>query len=388
MDRHGRPYPTDAKDVSSQSAIDTKLGFKNRFRISRRHLTKEIRPQEIGLLIAILLLAAFFGWRSPLFLSMKNIGNIAEQITFLAILAIGMTFVIVSGQFDLSIGSIYGLSAIIFGSLLQAGYALSLSLIIALISGSLLGFANGLLTVLLSVPTIIITLGTLSVYRGIAWWMSDGFPVSNFKQSSAFFEFGQRHLIPWPKGLDWIPDLVLVPVVVGILGHLLLSQTAFGHRLYAIGSNRQAASLAGVQVQRVQVWALVLMGGLAALSGVLSVAQSGAADPNSGVGFELDVIAGVIIGGAAIQGGRGTIGASILGVLLIGEVRNGLIIIGVNLYGQIIVSGILVILAVAVDKYITRRTRESRGLREEARRSLRMLRERLRSQTTKTGGTK
>jgi ribose transport system permease protein len=377
-----------SKTISSR-VLETQRGLINRSRVGLRKLISQIRPQELGLLIAIVLLAAFFGWQSPLFLSLKNVGNIAEQITFLAILAVGMTFVVVSGQFDLSIGSMYGLCTIIFALLLQARCPLPLSLILTLFAGALLGLANGLLTILLSVPAIIITLGTLSVYRGVAWWVSDGFPVSNFKQSSAFFEFGQRHLIPWPKGLDWIPDLVLVPLVVGILGHLLLSGTAFGHRLYAIGSNRQAASLAGVQVGRVQVLALVLMGGLAALAATLSVAQSGAGIPNAGVGFELDVIAGVIIGGAAIQGGRGTIGASILGVLLIGEVRNGLIIIGVNLYGQTIVSGILVILAVAVDKYITRRTREGRGLREEARRVLKMLSGQLPiRRTSKPGGTK
>jgi ribose/xylose/arabinose/galactoside ABC-type transport system permease subunit len=221
----------------------------------------------------------------------------------------------------------------------------------------------------------------------VAWWLSDGFPVSNFEHSSAFFKFGQRQLIPWPQGLDWIPDLVLVPLVIGSVGHLLLSRTAFGHHVYAIGSNRKAASLAGVQVGRVQALTLVLMGASAALAGVLGVAQSAAADPNGGVGFELDVIAGVIIGGAAIKGGRGTIGASILGVLLIGEVRNGLIIIGVNLYGQIIVSGVLVILAVAVDRYITRRTREGRGLREDARRALKLLNERLTTHA-KPGGAK
>jgi ribose transport system permease protein len=343
-------------------------------RSALRYLTRGLRQQETGLLLAILLLGVLFSWQSPLFISLPNIGNIAEQITFLAILAVGMSLVIISGQFDLSIGSTYGLTAIIFASALQAGYDLWISIILAVGAGCLLGLANGVLTIGLGVPAIIITLGTLSIYRGAAWWLSDGFPVSNFDQSSAFFEFGQRRLIPWPDWLDWIPDMVLVPIVVGVLGHLVLSRTLFGHRLYAVGSNPRAASVAGVRVGRIQLSALVLMGVAAAVAGVLSVAQSGAADPNGGVGFELDVIAGVIIGGAAIQGGRGTIGASILGVLLIGEVRNGLIISGVNLYGQIIVSGVLVIAAVAVDRYITRRAREGRGLMEEALRLMRTLR--------------
>jgi ribose/xylose/arabinose/galactoside ABC-type transport system permease subunit len=187
-------------------------------------------------------------------------------------------------------------------------------------------------------------------------------PVPNFEQSSAFFRVRLKasNSLAQRSGLD--------PRSGSCAARSRsprLSRTAFRHRLQAIGNNRQAASLAGVQVGRVQVLALILMGVLAALAAALSVAQSGAGIPNSGVGFELDVIAGVINGEAAIQGGRGTIGASILRVLLIGEIRNGLIIIGVNLYAQTILSGILVIFAVAVDKYITRRARDGRGLREE-----------------------
>jgi ribose/xylose/arabinose/galactoside ABC-type transport system permease subunit len=358
---------TDASPVSSHNDLESDLTSAERARFDKQQWFTYLRPQELGLIIAIFILAVFFSLQSPLFISFRNVGNILEQSTFLATLAVGMTMVIISGQFDLSIGSMYGFSAIIFATLLQDHVPLWISFVLSLTAGALLGLANGLLTIVLTVPAIIITLGTLSIYRGAAWWLSDGFPVSNFDQSSAFFAFGQRHFIPWPIGLHWVPDLVLVPVVVGTVGHLLLSRTALGHRLYGVGSNRKAASLAGVRVGRIQVTALVLMGFLSALAGMLGVAQSGAADPNGGVGFELDVIAGVIIGGAAIQGGRGTIGASILGILLIGEVRNGLIIIGVNLYGQIIVSGILVILAVAVDKFITRRAREGRKLKIVAR---------------------
>jgi ribose/xylose/arabinose/galactoside ABC-type transport system permease subunit len=376
-----------ANSAASEHALKPQRGRLERVRAGLMGLAARLRPQEVGLLLAIVILACFFGWRSPLFLSLRNIGNILEQSTFLSILAIGTTFVVISGQFDLSIGSMYGLSAIIFALLLQSGTDLPLAVATAIVVGALFGLLNGVLTVILSVPAIIITLGTVSVYRGIAWWLSNGFPVSNFTQDAAFFKFGQRHLIPWPPGLQWMPDLVLVPLVFGILGHLLLSRTAFGHHLYAIGSNSRAASVAGVQVGRTQVIALVISGISAALSGLMGVAQSGAADPNGGVGFELDVIAGVIIGGAAIQGGRGNVAASILGVLLIGEVRNGLIIMGVNLYGQVIVSGILIILAVAVDRYISRRARGGRGLLQDARRMVRVVRGQLR-QTVKQGDTR
>lgn len=320
---------------------------------------------EVGLVVAIVLLGAYFTSRNGVFISLENLGNIAEQSTFLGLLAVGMTFVIVSGQFDLSVGSIFGLSAIVFAVALEAGWNVWPAAVAGIAAGAGMGLTNGLLSVLLRVPLIIITLGTLSIYRGASYWISDGFPVSDLRQSSALFEFGQRRLIPWPAALDWIPDLVLALAVVALLGHLLLGRTAFGQRACALGSNRRAAQLAGVHVYRVQVGAVTLLGLTAGIAGVLGVAQAGSADPNGGVGYELDAIAAVIIGGAALTGGRARVPASLLAILLIGEVRNGLVISGVSLYGQIVVSGVLVLVAVAVDRLITGRGERQASFRAE-----------------------
>jgi ribose transport system permease protein len=326
--------------------------------------------QEVGLVVAIVLIGAYFTSRNGVFLSLENIGNVAEQCTFLGLLAVAMTFVVVSGQFDLSVGSMFGLAAIVFAVALEAGWNVWLAALAGVAAGAGMGLANGLLSVLLRVPVIIVTLGTLSIYRGTAYWISDGFPISNFSQSSAIFRFGRRALVPWPSGLNWIPDLVLALVVVAVVGHLLLTRTVFGQHVYALGSNRRAAQLGGVRVNRVQVGVLALLGVTAGLAGVLGVAQAGSADPNSGVGYELDVIAAVIIGGAAITGGRGRVPASLLGILLIGEVRNGLVISGVSLYGQVIVSGVLVVAAVAVDRVITGRGERQGSLRQEVARGM------------------
>jgi ribose transport system permease protein len=328
------------------------------------------RQQELGLVTAVVLLGIYFASRNHAFLSLENLGNVAEQSTFLGLLAVGMTFVVVSGQFDLSVGSMFGLSAIVFAVALQAGWNVWLAALAGIVSGAGMGLTNGLLSVLLRVPVIIVTLGALSIYRGAAYWITDGFPVSKFGQSSALFRFGQRRLVPWPAGLDWIPDLVLALAGMAVLGHLLLSRTAFGQHVHALGSNRRAAQLAGVHVNRVQVGVLTFLGLTAGVAGVLGVAQAGSADPNSGVGYELDVIAAVIIGGAAITGGRGRVLASLLGILLIGEVRNGLVISGVSLYGQVIVSGVLVVVAVAVDRLITGRGERQASLRTELARSV------------------
>jgi ribose transport system permease protein len=334
--------------------------------------------QEVGLVVAIVLLGVYFTSRNSVFVSLENLGNIAEQSTLLGLLAVGMTFVVVSGQFDLSVGSTFGLSAIVFGVALEAGWNVWLAAFAGIASGAGMGLTNGLLSVLLRVPVIIITLGTLSIYRGTSYWISDGFPVSNFSQSSGLFKFGQGELVPWPSGLNWIPDLVLALAGVALLGHLLLSRTALGQHAYALGSNRRAAQLAGVRVNRVQAAVLTFLGLTAGIAGVLGVAQAGSADPNGGAGYELDVIAAVIIGGAALTGGRGRVPASLLGVLLISEVRNGLVISGVSLYGQIIVSGVLVVAAVAVDRLITGRGERQTSLGQELAHGVRPLTRRLR----------
>jgi ribose transport system permease protein len=330
--------------------------------------------QEVGLVSAIVLLGVYFTSRSGLFISFDNIGNIAEQSTFIGLIAVGMTFVVVAGQFDLSVGSMFGLSGILFAEALATGWNVWVAAAVGIASGAAMGLTNGLLSVLFRVPVFIVTLGTLSIYRGTAYWVSSGFPVSDFPQSSALFRFGQRELIPWPASLDWIPDLVVALAAVALLGHLVLSRTGFGQHVYALGSNRRAAQLAGVRVNRVQIGALTLLGVTAGLSGVLGVAQAGSADPNGGVGYELDVIAGVIIGGAALTGGRGRVPASLLGILLIGEVRNGLVINDVSLYGQMVVSGALVVVAVAVDRLITGRGERQARFRDEAAYRLRRLR--------------
>jgi ribose transport system permease protein len=321
--------------------------------------------QEAGLVIAIVVLGVYFASRNGVFVSFDNIGNIAEQSTFIGILAVGMTFVVVSGHFDLSVGSMFGLSGIVFAVALEAGWNVWLAAFGGILSGAGMGLTNGLMSVLLRVPVIIITLGTLSIYRGTSYWISNGFPISDFRQSSALFAFGQHRLVPWGSALDWIPDLVLALAGVAALGHLLLSRTGFGQHVYALGSNRRAAQLAGIHINRVQMGVLTLLGLTAGIAGVLGVTQAGSADPNAGVGYELDVIAAVIIGGAALTGGRGRVPASLLGILLIGEVRNGLVISGVSLYGQVIVSGVLVVAAVAVDRLITGRGERQSTLREE-----------------------
>ena len=297
---------------------------------------------------AVVATALIFSLVDPRFASIRNVANIASQISFLAVLAVSMTCVIISGEIDLSIGSMVGLSGVIFGLIAKSGVDIWFAAPATLAIGALLGALNGVLSVLLKVPTIIITLGMLNAYRGAAYYLSNGYPISEFINDPVFLATGQGRL--W--GI--VPYNAILLVVFATVSAIVLRRTVFGHRLYAMGSNLRAARLAGIDTDRIKVTVLAFNGFAAAIAALLTTAQTSTADPNVGIGYELDAIAAVIIGGAPLSGGAGSILGSLLGMLLIGMIRNGLVIIGVSIYLLIVVSGLIVIAAVAVNLLVDR----------------------------------
>ncbi len=307
--------------------------------------------RESGMVVAVLATAVLFGIVDPRFVSLRNLANISSQISFLAVLAVSMTYVIISGEIDLSIGSIVGLCGVIFGQLAQGGVAVSLAILLTLLAGGAMGALNGFLSILLRVPTIIVTLGMLNAYRGAAYFFSNGYPISGFARHSLFFAIGQDRL----GGV--VPYNAIILVVFAVASAIVLRGTVFGHRLYAMGSNLRAARLAGIDTDRIKLQVLAFNGLAAAIAALLTTSQTGTADPNVGIGYELDAIAAVIIGGAQLSGGSGTVLGSVLGMLLIGMIRNGLVIVGVSIYLLIVVSGLIVIAAVAVNLLVDRRRR-------------------------------
>ncbi len=309
---------------------------------------------ELGMVVVVIITALIFTALDPRFISVRNVANIASQISFLAVLAVSMTYVIISGEIDLSIGSMVGLCGVIFGLTAATGVDVSLAMVVTLIAGIGLGAVNGLLSVVLRVPSIIITLGTLSAYRGAAYYLSDGYPISGFARDTWFLAIGQQRLF------GVVPYNAVILVVFAVIAAVVLRRTVFGHRLYAMGSNLRAAKLAGINTDLIKVQVLGFSGLSAALAALLTASQTGVADPNVGSGYELDAIAAVIIGGAQLTGGVGTILGSVLGMLLIGMIRNGLVIIGVSIYLLIVVSGLIVIAAVAVNHFVNRRGQDGR----------------------------
>jgi ribose transport system permease protein len=276
----------------------------------------------------------------------------------LGIMAVGMTFVLIAGEVDLSVGSTYAFSGLATGMLIIAGWTLLPAIGVGLLTGVAIGLINGVLSTYGRLPSLIATLGMLSIVRGAALILTNGQPVTVNARNGALpevlqtFSFiGQGYLF------TIIPMQLVFFVIVAVLAWIVLSFSNFGFRVYAVGGSAKAARVSGISVNKVKISAFILMGVLAALAGILGLAflpssQAG----RTGLGLELDVIAATIVGGASLSGGEGTILGTILGVLIIGVMRNGLVLLGVSPFVQELMIGLVIIIAVGIDKWSTRRT--------------------------------
>jgi ribose transport system permease protein len=308
--------------------------------------------REAGVLVALVVMVVALTLMSDRFLSTQNLLNVGRQVSLLGIMAVGMTFVIVSGEIDLSVGSTYAFGGLACGLAILAGTPLALAVIAGVLCGTAIGVLNGLLSTYGRLPSLIATLGTLSMVRGLALIVTDGRPVTVNErngadpQTLAAFEFmGQGEVAG-------IPMQLLCFAVVALVGWLLLTRTGFGFRVTAVGGSPKAARVSGISVAGTKIWAMTLMGSLAAFAGILSLAflPSGQAG-RTGLGLELDVIAATIVGGTSLAGGEGTIIGTILGVLIIGVLRNGLVLTGVSPFAQEFLIGLVIVVAVAIDRW-------------------------------------
>ncbi len=324
-----------------------------------RSMRRFLSARETGVFIALLLMGLFLSFSTPAFLSVRNLLNVGRQVSLLGIMAIGMTFVLISREVDLSVGSVYALAGLITGILILKQVNLWLAILAGLAIGAFVGGLNGWLSTHGRLPSFITTLGMMSVARGVALLITNGQPVTVNKAFGAdpqtlelFYYLGQRRVF------DLIPMQLIFFVIVAGLGWALLARTVFGFQVYAVGGSDRAARVSGLKVFKIKISAFSIMGFLSALAGILSLAfmPSGQAG-RMGIGMELDVIAATIIGGASLGGGEGTIPGTILGVLIIGVLRNGLVLVGISAFWQKTVIGAVIILAVGIDKW----TRSRRG---------------------------
>jgi ribose transport system permease protein len=306
---------------------------------------------EAGILIAAV--AIFAGWSifAPQFLTTDNLLSIGQQISFIGIVATGMTFLLIVGELDLSVGSMYGFLAIVFAWLVvEHGVNLLIAIAATLALGVVIGFVNGFFTTQFRIPSFIVTLGMLGVLRGAALVLSAGLPIGTvtdetFNTVSAGLFFGNTV----PAQVFWLAGVM---VVAGIV----LAHTRFGYQVYATGGNRTAAAHAGIKTRRTKLLCFMLTGGLVGLIGVLAVGWLGNANPLTGQGFELQVIAAVVIGGTSLFGGAGSIFGTFLGAAIIGMITNGLILVGVDQYYQQLVTGAIIVAAALLNVTVRRAT--------------------------------
>jgi ribose/xylose/arabinose/galactoside ABC-type transport system permease subunit len=305
--------------------------------------------RDFGVLVAALLIAAFFSAINPVFLTPYNLFNILRQTAELGIIAMAMTVLIVSGEFDLSVGAIYAVAGVVAGLLAtRLGVDIWLAAATGMAAALLLGYLNGLLIATTRINSFIATLSTMMVFRGIAMVLSQGQPIS-FQLSFFMDLFGRAEL----GGL--LPVPVLWFAAWGVFAYVLLHRTAFGVKVFATGDNREAAELAGIKTMRVKRAAFLLSALASGLAALISLSFLRTVTPTQGTGLELEAIAAAVIGGTAMSGGVGSIVGTFLGTFIMAEVRTGLVILGTDAYVQEAFVGLVIALAVIVNVRLSAR---------------------------------
>jgi ribose transport system permease protein len=292
--------------------------------------------RQFGTLFGLLALCIVLWILTPHFLTVSNLLNIAEQTAIIAIIAAGMTFVIITAGIDLSVGSVLAFSGVVMASLLHAGAPLPMALVAGIIIGFLCGAFNGLLITLGRLPPFIATLGMMSVARGAALLFTEGRPISGFSDAFRYLATGKLLRIPMP---------VVIMLAVYLVAYFVLTKTKLGRYTYAIGGNEEATVLSGVNVKLYKTLIYGICGGLSGLAAILLTARLNSAQPIAGMMYELDAIAATVIGGTSLMGGEGNVFGTMIGALIIGVLRNGLNLLSISSFTQQIVIGLVIIVA-------------------------------------------
>jgi ribose/xylose/arabinose/galactoside ABC-type transport system permease subunit len=306
---------------------------------------------EFGIGLALIVELCIFSILSPYFLTADNLLNVSLQVSITAIIAAGMTFVILTGGIDLSVGSLVALAGIVATSLLKLDVPVAIGLFVALCGGLAVGAISGsfagVCITRFNVTPFIVTLALMTVWRGTAFVYTEGRPV--WELPDAFSELAATRIVEVP-----LPAIIML-IVYGV-SHIVLTRTPFGRYVYAVGGNREAAHLAGIRTNRILIQVYMLCGILSALSGIVLASRMNSGQPNAGLSYELDVIAAVVVGGTSLSGGRGSIVGTFIGAMLIAVLRNGLNLLNVGSYVQQVVVGVVILGAVLVDQMRRRRT--------------------------------
>jgi ribose transport system permease protein len=303
---------------------------------------------ELGILVPLVLCSVLFYAASHSFLSYQSTSSMLRAMAFVGIIAVGQTWLMIAGEIDLSVGSVAGLCAVVAAWLMKDhGWPVAVGLAGGIMVGLIAGLINGIIAVRFGIPAFITTLGMLYIARGVNYLLCKGYPIYPIPESLK--AFGRAE----PLGLSWAFIILLAIVAIG---DFCLRRTVYGRRVYATGGNKEVARIAGINTDTVKLSCYALTGALAGVAGVLLMAQLNVGQPEIGVGWELDVIAGVVIGGVSLFGGIGTVIGTFLGLLIMQVVRSGLVVTGVNTHWQTVAVGVIMILAVGMD-LLRRRTK-------------------------------
>ena len=293
-----------------------------------------------GIVIALIILCTVFTIANSRFLSLANFMNIFQQVAVVAIAAFGMTWVILLGEIDLSVGSIIAVAGMVGAQSLALGTGFPAALLITIIAGAILGAVNGLLTARLLLPSFIVTLATMSIYRGLVSLPTGGAPL--MISDPNWQAIGASHFLG-------VPLIIWILLVLFLLNHILLSMTVFGRQTYLTGGNREAALYSGIRVGRVKIIVFTLSGIMSAIAGILLSSRLYSAQTNAGLSYELDAIAAAVLGGTSLSGGVGTMPGTLIGALIIGVLNNGMNMLSVPYFYQLIVKGAVILVAVWLD---------------------------------------
>ncbi len=319
-------------------------------RVSSNAIIKRIfARQEVGIFIGLLVLIILFSITSNTFRTPTNILNVIRQIAFNGILAMGMTMVMVCGDIDLSIGSIYFMAAAFSAFFMTLGVPIWLCVIIGLSLATLSGYINGVLVSYVGLPAFIATLGMMGVCRGAALILTNGFTIEITSMHVKDPGLESFKYIAAGKISGIIPMMVIIFIIVAIISYFIFHRTIFGFRCRAVGGNRGAADAAGIKTKSVRIIAFTIMGFLSGMAGILMSAFLNNVQANTGNGMEMNAIAACIIGGTSISGGKGSIIGAVIGCLILGVLNNGLVLIGVTTYLQVLVTGLVIIGSVSLD---------------------------------------
>ncbi|OCP00036.1 MULTISPECIES: ABC transporter permease [unclassified Ensifer] len=293
-----------------------------------------------GILLSLVMLCAIFSFLNPRFMSVVNFMNILQQVAVVAIAAFGMTWVILLGEIDLSVGSIIAVAGMVGAQCFAFGLGFAPALVITLLAGALMGMLNGVLTAKLLLPSFIVTVATMGIYRGMVSLPTNGAPA--MIENSTWTAIGTESLLG-------LPVIIWVVAVLFVVNHILLSKTSFGRRAYLTGGNREAAVYSGIKVDRLKITIFMISGVMAAISGVLLSSRLFSAQTNAGMSYELDAIAAAVLGGTSLAGGVGTMVGTLIGALIIGVMNNGMNMLSVPYFYQLIVKGLVILIAVWLD---------------------------------------